>query len=238
MNESVSGYSLAAFAGHARHRPLWLLGILIEAAERLTQAHTDGVAHGALAPEHVFVTEDRRGAQHAKVVGWGGEADEPFAALAARDVIALGTIAYELLLGRPPLAHAPALPPSELWPQIPRQLEDLLLEMLADDPRRRPAMSQVWRRLQATREELENLPVRGAAGLPSPNLQRLVEDRLRAHPGVSDAVVVAGPDRISMALVVIVRHAHVSERELREFCQLGLPDRLCPQKISMLFAST
>jgi serine/threonine-protein kinase len=46
-------------------------------------------------------------------------------------------------------------PPSELWPDMPAALEDLLLAMLAKDPDARPSMLTVAHTLEQVRGELE-----------------------------------------------------------------------------------
>jgi len=83
------------------------------------------------------------------------------------DVYSLGVMAYELFLEQLPfeaetaaevmamhLRAAPPLP-SELWPDIPAELQDLLLAMLAKPADQRPTMAEVARRLEAVRGELE-----------------------------------------------------------------------------------
>ncbi len=82
------------------------------------------------------------------------------------DVYSLGVMAYELFLEQLPFeaetaAEVMALhlraappPPRELWPDIPAELEDLLLAMLAKQPDERPTMVEVARRLEAVRSEL------------------------------------------------------------------------------------
>lgn len=82
------------------------------------------------------------------------------------DVYSLGVMAYELFLEQLPFEaetsaeimamHLRAIPPapSELWPQIPQQLEDLLLLMLAKNPENRPTMLEVARRLESVGAEL------------------------------------------------------------------------------------
>lgn len=82
------------------------------------------------------------------------------------DVYSLGVMAYELFLEQLPFEaetaaevmamHLRAVPPppSELWPDIPAPLEDLLLAMLAKQAEARPTMAEVALRLEAVRDEL------------------------------------------------------------------------------------
>src|SRR5262249_2634111 len=62
------------------------------------------------------------------------------------DIYSLGAVAYYLLTGRPPfddgdsiegmIAHArdPGLPPSQVRPEVPEDLEQVVLQCLAKDP--------------------------------------------------------------------------------------------------------
>ncbi len=108
------------------------------------------------------------------------------------DVYSLGVVAWELLLEQLPfeaetaaevmamhLRCAPPVP-SELWPDIPPELEDLLLAMLEKDPEHRPTMREVVQRLTAVREVLQLRRVirpsdssRVATASPLEPLQRL-----------------------------------------------------------------
>jgi len=82
------------------------------------------------------------------------------------DVYSLGVMAYELFLEELPftaetapeimamhLRSAPP-PPSDLWPDIPRDLEDVMLAMLAKSPEHRPTMLEVARKLESIRMQL------------------------------------------------------------------------------------
>jgi serine/threonine-protein kinase len=83
------------------------------------------------------------------------------------DVYSLGVMAYELFLEQLPfeaetsaeimVMHLKALPPPprDLWPDIPEQLEALLMRMLAKNPDNRPSMLEVARELEVVRTELE-----------------------------------------------------------------------------------
>ncbi len=86
---------------------------------------------------------------------------------AQSDVYSLGVMAYEMFLEQLPfeaetsaevmVMHLKAIPPAprELWPDIPPQLEELILRMLAKSPDNRPTMVDVARQLDAVRGELD-----------------------------------------------------------------------------------
>lgn len=79
------------------------------------------------------------------------------------DVYSLGVMAYEMFLEQLPFEaetsaeimamHLRAIPPapSELWPDIPPELEQLLLVMLAKNPDNRPTMKEVAQTLESIR---------------------------------------------------------------------------------------
>ncbi|HEY4055046.1 MAG TPA: serine/threonine-protein kinase [Kofleriaceae bacterium] len=84
------------------------------------------------------------------------------------DVYSLGVMAYEMFLEQLPFEaetaaeimamHLRAIPPapSELWPDIPPELEQLLLVMLAKAPENRPTMKEVAQTLQSVHATLES----------------------------------------------------------------------------------
>lgn len=86
---------------------------------------------------------------------------------AQSDVYSLGVMAYELFLEQLPfeaetsaeimVMHLKAIPPAprELWPEIPSQLEELILRMLAKQPDNRPTMLEVAHHLEEVRAELD-----------------------------------------------------------------------------------
>jgi serine/threonine protein kinase len=86
----------------------------------------------------------------------------------AADVYSLAVLAYHLLCRRPPFAagsdlalihlHLRARPPkpSVAWADIPVELEDLLLNMLAKTPDGRPSVDVVEQVLRVVRDELDS----------------------------------------------------------------------------------
>jgi serine/threonine protein kinase len=83
------------------------------------------------------------------------------------DVYSLGVMAYEMFLEQLPFEaetsaeimamhlRATPPPPSEMWPDIPPTLENLLLAMLAKDPEARPTVLTVAHTLEMIRGDLE-----------------------------------------------------------------------------------
>jgi serine/threonine-protein kinase len=101
------------------------------------------------------------------------------------DVYSLGVMAYELFLEQLPFEAETAAevmamhlrntppPPRELWPDVPPELEALLIAMLAKQADQRPTATEVAERLELVRGELEQrCLVRGGARLASPQPRR------------------------------------------------------------------
>ncbi|HSK02000.1 MAG TPA: serine/threonine-protein kinase, partial [Kofleriaceae bacterium] len=96
------------------------------------------------------------------------------------DVYSLGVMAYELFLDQLPFEaetsaeimamhlRATPPPPHELWPEIPPQLEQLLLEMLAKRADARPSMLEVANRLEGVLAELQHRRSSEIAALARP----------------------------------------------------------------------
>jgi tetratricopeptide (TPR) repeat protein len=160
---------------------LEIVPVLLEAAEALEYAHARGVVHRDLKPGNVLFDSRGRikladfgiaallPAAGAGATEPRGAGHSPFSASpeqlrgeppsAADDIYGLGALAYELLSGHPPyypnfeLRRALTQPVPELVPtrQIPPELSELVMRMLAKSAAERPAtMQQVMDELDAT----------------------------------------------------------------------------------------
>jgi phosphoribosyl 1,2-cyclic phosphodiesterase/anti-anti-sigma regulatory factor len=135
-------------------KELWLT--VERLCHTLAALHAAGLIHGELSPEHIVT--DERGIRLARTLlfeyppGFGPSSyrapeqlrGQPLAA--ASDVYLLGLILYEVLLGAPAFAaeseelrltlqlHSQPQSPRAHWPEIPEELEALLLKMLALSP--------------------------------------------------------------------------------------------------------
>jgi serine/threonine-protein kinase len=128
----------------------------------------------------------------------------------ATDVYSLGVLAYELFLEQLPfeaetsaeimamhLRAAPP-PPSELWPDIPPALEELMLAMLAKAPEARPSMLSVARSLEHVKSELERrrrttTPEERPSQTPVP--EELRATRWQSAPGLAPTEPASWPRR-------------------------------------------
>jgi len=160
------------------------LRILDQMARGLDAAHGEGVTHRDLKPENTFLVHLPGEPPTVKLVDFGlaklKRADIDFRAERTQsgvaigtpmymspeqargpdvdhrtDIYALGCVAYELVLGVPPFAHARTAPelyaahlhespplPRSIWPEVPPQLDLALFAMLAKDPAHRPTLAQ------------------------------------------------------------------------------------------------
>jgi len=95
------------------------------------------------------------------------QASSPNAVGFGSDIYSLGAIAFECLTGRPPFlgrnlvemvtAHITETPvaPSSLVPEVPVEIDRLVLEMLAKEPKQRPSLSHVRQLLDLVRDPAE-----------------------------------------------------------------------------------
>ncbi|MEU4534495.1 protein kinase [Streptosporangium sp. NPDC023825] len=144
--------------------------VATEAATRLTSAGSVIGTAAYLSPE--------------QILGEPGDA--------ASDLYALGCVCYELLCGRPPFAgpatevisrhvHDRPDPLRRYRPDVPVELERLVLALLEKDPAARPAGGEVVRRLTATARHAP--PARDLAPPPPPPMPTSVYDTVPPAAG-------------------------------------------------------
>ena len=167
------------------------LRIMDQMARGLDAAHGEGIVHRDVKPENTFLVHLSGEPPLVKIVDFGlstlraldqrAERTQSGVAIGTpmymspeqmrgpdvdhrTDVYALGCVAYELVLGRPPFPRAKTAPelyaahlhespplPRSIWPEIPPQLDLALFAMLAKDPARRPTLAQVRAVIAAVR---------------------------------------------------------------------------------------
>jgi serine/threonine-protein kinase len=150
--------------------------------EGLAYAHNQGIVHGHIQPKNIILSENR-----VKIMNFGladpapdtwTHTDIAYMApeqltgqepSACSDLYSLGIFVYEMLTRKLPfeaetrsgliarcITHPPQ-PPSELNPEIPPQMEELLLALLSKESENRPQTAgKVLRRLAKGWAELAN----------------------------------------------------------------------------------
>jgi hypothetical protein len=139
--ELVEGPTLAELC---REGPLGIAELVVairSIAEVIEHAHGRGVIHQRLGEGAVVRTPQRHSAY--TITGWGGVGtrDSGAGADQARDVHALGTIAFRALTASP---HTPSASARTSAPSAPVELAELIDDMLA--PERRPSAGEVRER--------------------------------------------------------------------------------------------
>jgi len=213
-----------------------VLNVLDQIADALDAAHENAIVHRDLKPDNVVV-EDVRGQLRVKLLDFGiaklanPTDDAPIAQTQTgmmmgtpgyispeqargrgvdhrTDIYALGSMTYELVLGRLPfdadnamdmvMAHLTKPPPrmSEAWPEVPPVLEDIVLRMMAKDVASRPALGEVRAALAAAHEQAVEL-----AGPARDSIRESFRPRLQTPVGqTSPSPTAAGIDTDSMDL--------------------------------------
>jgi serine/threonine-protein kinase len=231
-----------------------VVGWAVQIAAGLTAAHAAGIAHHDLKPANVQLTETglvkildfgiaryvSATTKASSVVGtvayMAPERLQGNAGDGRSDLYALGCMLYELITGVPPfrgdspaavmLAHISQPPnPAPLQrADVPKQLQQLVLALLAKDPKARPATAQL---LQA---QLIDIGARAAAQAaptdPAPTLvyqdprpsatRRLSRKAIAAAAGA--AVVVAGGVVTAVALSSNGHADQITTAQLASYC--------------------
>lgn len=201
------------------------LDIIIKTADALDCAANAGIIHRDIKPENIMVTPQGRvkvtdfglakclsaTSSHTRAgkilgtvnymapeQGLGKETDS------RSDIYSLGTVFFELLVGRPPFSgdhptsiiymhvYEPPPPVSTINRSTPPQIEELILKMMAKEPENRH---------QGTRELLDDLEaVRESCGLPVPARRRNLTPSAPDTPTSFEAPIMN--PRVPQALVI------------------------------------
>ena len=161
--EPPAGFSLRDWCGT---RPPWLAlwRTTMQLCQALAAVHSQDITHGALCPEDVIIGGTQAyvacAPLFARPPGHSPDAYQAPEQIRGQpptprsDVYALGILLYELCLGAHPFAaeseelrltlqlYSPPQSPRLRWPEIPADLEAVLLKMLAHDPAERFADGQ------------------------------------------------------------------------------------------------
>jgi phosphoribosyl 1,2-cyclic phosphodiesterase/anti-anti-sigma regulatory factor len=163
VSDSQPGAMLLEWlATHPSWADLWRTGQQL--CEALATLHNQNVIHGDLRPENVVVHNGQAALTRAPLFAHSMghtpnayHAPEQFRGQAPTrrtDVYALGVLLYEILLGAHPFTaetdelrltlqlYSQPQSPRMRWPEIPPELERLLLNLLASEPEERPSSGQ------------------------------------------------------------------------------------------------
>jgi len=126
--------------------------VVMQVGQALEHAYKKGIVHGNLTPENVVVEEDGQvqvtdfGMNELMDLVGGGiqQATSPFLAPermsgekadASTDVYSLAALLYSMLANRPPqVVNGQVVPPSQFNPDVPKDMDKVIVKALAPDP--------------------------------------------------------------------------------------------------------
>jgi serine/threonine-protein kinase len=219
--EYLHGRSLRSEIERAGRLPgMRVLQIMAQICASLQEAHTQGIIHRDIKPDNVFLVDLKGGGDMVKVLDFSvAKSDSPDAQLTRAGVVfgtpaymspeqgrgvplgpqsdlyAVGIVAYEMLMGRPPFEAAIPTevvmmhlrnPPPPLQ-SVPPHVASLVMRCLEKDPKRRPSSAGELEALcnQSLVEHSGVMPSLGGARVATPPPQMAVgnvNERSGKHP--------------------------------------------------------
>ena len=206
-------------ARDGRLSPARAVELVLQACAGLEHAHAAGLVHRDVKPHNLLVRDDgvvkladfgiarvrdlQRLTQTGTVLGTAAYLSPEQArgddVTPAADVYSLGVVLYELLTGRPP-ALTPLTPGErlapvrEIAPEVPPDLEDVVLRCLSPEPDRRPASAGALARQLATAlpAEAPTVPLRESSEAATTIVEPRRARRARTAAWAAVALVAIG----------------------------------------------
>src|SRR5579864_6911933 len=138
--EFVPGEPLTTVVAGRSINPRRAVDLAIQLADALADAHAEGIVHRNLKSTTITVTpKDKAKILDFGLAAWtrrGGAAPQPPSEDAdyRADVLALGSIFFEMLTGRQPSAAGAPSPPSSINSSVPRELDPIAVKALTRSP--------------------------------------------------------------------------------------------------------